>query len=74
MPVQGKKGLRSFLLHSALFFVQHWSLTDCLAMIYLFIFFLLWRYFFVGLFFFLCFVWCFVFFVCSFKLWDSCSA
>lgn len=33
MPVQGEKGLRSFLLNSALFPVQHWSLTDCLAMI-----------------------------------------
>lgn len=33
MPVQGEKGLRSFLLNSALFPVQRWSLTDCLAMI-----------------------------------------
>lgn len=34
MPVQGERGLRSFLLNSALFLGQHWSLTDCLAMIF----------------------------------------
>lgn len=34
MPVQGERGLRSFLLNSALFLAQHWSLTDCLAMIF----------------------------------------
>lgn len=41
MPVQGERGLRSFLLNSALFLAQHWSLTDCLAMI----FFPPWRFF-----------------------------
>lgn len=31
MPVQGERGLRSFLLNSALFLVQHWSLTGLLG-------------------------------------------